>query len=62
MELRTVQQDELAELKLRILTQEEQVARFGRMGLKAEARGARDQLYLLLHRQEVLEVLRAARP
>jgi hypothetical protein len=59
MESRTVEQNELAELKVRILMQEEQVARFGRLGLKAKARCARDQLYLMLHRREVLEALHA---
>jgi hypothetical protein len=57
MQARNVSRDEIAELKMYIIRQQELAAELERAGKKQQARAARNKLYPLLHR---LDVLRAA--
>jgi hypothetical protein len=47
--------DELAELKLSIVQVQERLAELGRCRRRVHARGARDRLFRLLHRKDLLE-------
>lgn len=57
MEIRNLERNEIAELKLAIMQQQEQVATLARAGQKAKARRSRDSLIALLNRLDVLEAI-----
>jgi hypothetical protein len=57
MEIRKVERNAIAELKLVIVNQQERVAELARAGEKAQARVTRDRLIGLLNRLDVMRAL-----
>jgi hypothetical protein len=55
MEAKEVRLDELAEVKLWIVQEQEQLAELGRSGEKTKARTVRNRLFKLLYRKDQLE-------
>ncbi len=55
MEAKDVDGDEIAELKRLIVRQQELVAECERSGQKQQARRARDSLYEMLHRLDLVQ-------
>lgn len=58
MESRNADRDEIAELQVMIFQQQETAAKLERAGEKKAARAARDRLYPLMHRLDVLKAIR----
>jgi hypothetical protein len=55
MQPKEVQKAELAEVKLSIVQDQEELAELGRSGEKTKARPVRDRLFKLLYRKDQLE-------
>jgi hypothetical protein len=57
VETRDVETNEISELKLIIIHEQERIAELERNGGRAQARTARDRLYTMLNRLDVLQLL-----